>query len=104
MSRFTGNRGEGGREMRRAMWLGRRHVLFVLAGLAAACSIGAQTSSAQQSTARPATAAVFPAAEWERIDRPVAVGWSAQGLAHVRAKLSTLATTGFMAVMGGGVL
>jgi CubicO group peptidase (beta-lactamase class C family) len=72
-----------------------RYVRLVLAALVIAGGTGA---SAQQSTP------VFPGAEWERIVRPESVGWTAAGLEKVRAKLSTLHTTGFMAIVGGRVL
>jgi CubicO group peptidase (beta-lactamase class C family) len=80
--------------MRRILWM-------VLAALAAAGGSGAR---AQQSARAVANAAVFPGAEWERISRPESVGWSAAGLDKVRDKLSTLPTTGFMAIVGGRVL
>lgn len=47
---------------------------------------------------------VYPAGEWERIARPESAGWSSAGLEAVRAKLTTLPSTGFMAVVGGRVL
>ena len=50
------------------------------------------------------SSAVFPTAEWERIERPEPVGWTAADLDSVRARLSKLSTTGFMAVVGGRVL
>jgi CubicO group peptidase (beta-lactamase class C family) len=58
----------------------------------------------QASVETAATRAVFPAAEWERIERPELVGWTAADLDSVRARLSSLSTTGFMAVTGGRVL
>ncbi|MGH7569332.1 MAG: serine hydrolase domain-containing protein [Gemmatimonadales bacterium] len=49
-------------------------------------------------------APVYPAAAWERLERPDCAGWSLAGLDSVRAKLSGMATTGFVAVVGGRVL
>ena len=51
-----------------------------------------------------AVGAAYPAAEWERIADPASVGWSQADLDSVRARLSTMHTTGFMAVVGGQVL
>ena len=51
-----------------------------------------------------AAAATFPGTSWERIADPASVGWSQVGLDSVRARLETLPTTGFMAVVGGRVL
>lgn len=72
-------------------------LLFAAAGLA--CSRRAQLA--------PATAtavATFPGASWDSIADPRAAGWSPSGLDSVRARLSALSTTGFMAVGGGRVL
>lgn len=49
-------------------------------------------------------AAVYPGGEWERIDKPESVGWSAVGLEQARAQLATLPSTGLVAVHGGRVL
>ena len=51
-----------------------------------------------------AAQAVFPTADWERLERPESVGWTAADLDSVRARLSQLSTTGFMAIVGGRVL
>lgn len=47
---------------------------------------------------------VYPAASWDSITNPRALGWSPAGLDSVRADLSTLASTGFVAILGGRVL
>ena len=47
---------------------------------------------------------VFPAASWDSIGDPRSLGWSPAGLDSVRARLATLPSTGFMAVIGGRVL
>ena len=52
----------------------------------------------------PAKAAVYPAAEWEKIADPSTAGWSQATLDEVRAELSKLDTTAFMAIAGGRVL
>lgn len=49
-------------------------------------------------------AAIYPAAEWERVDKPETAGWSAAGLERVREKLATLPSTGLVAVAGGRVV
>lgn len=80
--------------------------------LALAFTACAPAASSRATVAPPPTAAatstlaapVFPGAEWERIERPEDVGWSSEGLERVRERLSTLATTGMMAVVGGRVL
>lgn len=46
----------------------------------------------------------YPDTAWARIADPASVGWSREGLQAVERKLSTLASTGFMAVVGGRVL
>ena len=48
--------------------------------------------------------AVYPGARWDSITNPRAVGWSPAGLDSVRRDLATLASTGFVAVMGGRIL
>lgn len=49
-------------------------------------------------------APVYPGTSWERIDDLECAGWSRAGLDSVRAKLSGMATTGFVAVVGGRML
>lgn len=77
----------------------RRQLLLpaIVAALALAC---ARTPS---STPAPA-GAVYPAATWDSITDPRAAGWSRAGLDSVRADLATLASTGFVAVVGGRIL
>ena len=82
----------------------RRWLLVLTLGAAACGGAGTFSQSVDQRALAPISAQVYPAAEWQRIDRPETVGWSKQGLDQVRAKLSTLSTTGFMAVVGGRVL
>jgi len=74
--------------------------------LSVALLAGATCAPARQSDRATAASvtAIYPAAEWERIDRPEQVGWSAADLDSVRARLSKMSTTGFMAVVGGRVL
>ena len=66
--------------------------IVVVAALVLASSATAQRSR------------VYPGAEWERIGKPEAAGWSAAGLERAREKLSALPTTGLMAIVGGRVL
>ena len=64
----------------------------------AACSSSAPAG-------RPSNnAVVYPDPEWVNITRPEDAGWSTAGLEKVRQKLSTMSTTGMMAVVGGRVL
>lgn len=51
----------------------------------------------------PHPSAVFPGTHWERA-LPESVGFSASGLAEARAKLSTTAATGLVAVVGGRIV
>ena len=80
------------------------------AGLAAALVALGALSCSSATTARPAATYtadatnVFPGRDWERVPSAAAAGWSQAGLDSVRAKLSTLPTTGFMAVVNGRVL
>lgn len=46
----------------------------------------------------------YPAAEWAMIGRAECAGFSTNGLQAVRDRLSTMHTTGFMAVVGGRTL
>ena len=64
----------------------------------AACSSSAPAG-------RPSNnALVYPDPEWVKVTRPEDAGWSTAGLEKVREKLSTMSTTGMMAVVGGRVL
>jgi CubicO group peptidase (beta-lactamase class C family) len=69
-------------------------VAATLIGCARAAEVGAPVP----------TGAVYPGATWEGVGDPEAAGWSAEGLARVRDKLSTMSTTGMMAVVGGRML
>lgn len=82
----------------------RAVLLFALA--LASCGPQLTTVSTTPSGAPTAAreAAVYPEADWQRIGRPESVGWSSAGLRRVEEKLSTLSTTGMMAVVGGRVL
>lgn len=57
-----------------------------------------------QSPAALAASPAWPGAGWDSIADPRRVGWTRAGLDSVRARLSTMATTGMMAVVGGRVL
>jgi CubicO group peptidase (beta-lactamase class C family) len=90
----------------------RRQRFHWRAALAVALvALGAVSCSSATSSARPSAtysaasaADVFPGAEWERVPSAAAAGWSQAGLDSVRARLSTLPTTGFVAIVGGRVL
>lgn len=81
-----------------------RRLMFL--AVAVSATFGCATSSpvAYQSPAALAASAVFPGATWDSIRDPRTVGWSRTGLDSVRARLSTMATTGFVAVVGGRIL
>lgn len=70
--------------------------------VAASCVILA--ACAQGRPAAPSAAFVYPGAEWARVEQVELAGWSSTDLDSVRAKLSALSTTGFMAIAGGRVL
>jgi CubicO group peptidase (beta-lactamase class C family) len=86
----------------------------ILAALLAVTSAGLLTSCASSgvgsvvlpdvSMGQAALAPVYPGATWERVASPAAAGWSQAGLDSVRARLSTLPTTGFVAIVGGRVV
>src|SRR5688572_25550932 len=67
----------------------------VRAGTVASTSVGYQTP------AQLAAARVYPGTQWDSITDPRTAGWRREGLDSVRAKLSTMASTGFVAVVGG---
>jgi len=80
----------------------KRLIFLIIFSLVAACS-----PRQVQPTAPPAAVesrAVYPALEWERLEKPESAGWTAADLDAVRAKLQTLPTSGFVAVAGGRVL
>jgi CubicO group peptidase (beta-lactamase class C family) len=77
----------------------------VLRALPAAAMVVALGCAGGPAPGAPRAAeAVYPAATWERIADPAAVGWSEEGLTRVRDRLSSMPTTGMMAVVGGRVL
>jgi CubicO group peptidase (beta-lactamase class C family) len=61
-------------------------------------------ATAGTSTTAAAVQAVYPGAEWGSISDPATVGWTPADLDSVRARLSAMSTTGFMAIVGGRVL
>jgi CubicO group peptidase (beta-lactamase class C family) len=62
------------------------------------------SSAAVATSAAPAGASVYPDTGWARIADPTTVGWERASLDSVRARLSALPTTGFVAIVGGRVL
>lgn len=81
----------------------RLSAVVVLALACAPATVSVPPSAGAPQTATVA-APVFPGAEWQRIATPESVGWSSAGLERVEERLSTLATTAMMAVVGGRVL
>ena len=77
----------------------RHLILAALLALATGC---ATTPAVSTPSAAPA-AAVYPdsARDWQRWDDPTALGWSRTGLDSVHAKLATMPSTAFMAIVGG---
>ena len=84
------------------MRLTLRLALSLLAATLGACSPRVEAPPPAPSAA--SARAVYPIPSWSPVESPEAVGWSRAGLDSVRARLSTLSTTGFMAVVGGRVL
>ena len=83
--------------------LGRRILPLVLASLTVLSCASTQEPT-QTARSASASSAVFPGADWDRIQDPATVGWSKAGLDSVRTMLQSLPSTGFMAVVGGRVL
>src|SRR5687767_10694302 len=77
---------------------------WVLVFGAATLSCSRSANVAYQTPAQLAATPVYPGARWDSIADPRSVGWRRSGLDSVRAKLSTMASTGFVAVVGGRVL
>ena len=78
--------------------------LWLLALGATSLSCARSANVAYQTPSQLAASAVYPGARWDSIADPRSVGWRRSGLDSVRAKLSTMASTGFVAVVGGRVL
>jgi CubicO group peptidase (beta-lactamase class C family) len=83
-----------------------RLTMGVRAGLFALFLLSAASCARPSSVGTPpvTTASVFPQTSWDSIVDPRSAGWSPAGLDSVRARLATLPSTGFMAVVGGRVL
>jgi CubicO group peptidase (beta-lactamase class C family) len=79
-----------------------RIALSLLLTLVAACAPRVESSSPTSSGI--STQTVYPIPSWTSIADPGSVGWSRAGLDSVRARLTTMATTGMVAVVGGRVL
>jgi CubicO group peptidase (beta-lactamase class C family) len=77
--------------------------IFLLAAVLAACA-NPSVSNREASPAALTAAQVFPDTAWQRIARPESAGWSSAALEELWQTLSTLSTTGMMAVVGGRVL
>ncbi len=73
-------------------------VILLCVSLLAPRDVGAQVAAC------PVLDPVYPAQEWEVLEQPECVGWSAEGLDRVRERLSGMSTTAFMAVVGGRTL
>ena len=76
-------------------------VLF--ASVVAACATSVRQEAAP-SAAAASPSTIYPGAAWDSIARPEGVGWSRAGLDSVRARLATMPSKGFVAVVGGRVL
>jgi CubicO group peptidase (beta-lactamase class C family) len=79
-------------------------VAVALALLGAGCTPAAQPPTASAAALAYGAEAVYPQAGWESIAVPEAVGWSSDRLQAVHDRLSGMATTGFVAVVGGRFL
>lgn len=85
-------------------WSARRCTLAVLGASTLAACAGTPASVPPVPAAAARIAPVYPDTGWTRITDPSALGWSPAGLAAVEQRLSGLASTGFMAIVGGRVL
>jgi CubicO group peptidase (beta-lactamase class C family) len=85
---------------------GRRiaSAVLAIALLSLGCASARRPSASLGIPGCPSLEPVYPAAAWERIERPECAGWSSAGLDAVRQKLSTMHTTGLVAIVGGRVL
>ena len=91
--------------MSRPWYLPVRHPLTaLLLAVTVGCAPTATPTLSPAPVRSAAVAATFPGASWERIADPASLAWSQAGLDSVRARLETLPTTGFVAVVGGRVL
>ena len=93
-------------EMNRLPFKFRRNTLATLAVLAFASSCTTRTTVVSEtiSASNLRIEYVWPGAQWDSITTPADRGWSREGLDRVRAKLATLPSTGFVAIVGGRVL
>ncbi len=84
----------------------RSGLLGLLLALAAGATCTTQTRVVSEtiSTRDVRIEYVWPGARWDSITAPEARGWSREGLERVRAKLATLPSTGFVAIVSGRVL
>ena len=85
-----------------SVWRTSLRAILLLVALGTACT----PRPVQQTVPGSAVEnrAVYPAVEWERLEKPEAAGWTEADLDAVRARLKALPTSGFMAVVGGRVL
>jgi CubicO group peptidase (beta-lactamase class C family) len=92
--------------LRRTFGRAGRAVLVALVALVATSSCTTHTTVVSETvSARDLRIEyVWPGAQWDSITTPAARGWSRDGLERVRAKLATLPSTGFVAIVGGRVL
>jgi CubicO group peptidase (beta-lactamase class C family) len=79
--------------------------ILLFAGCAGApASVPAPAAAHLTAATCPSLPAVYPDAAWERIPAPECAGFSSAGLQAVRDRLSGMATTGFVAIVGGRIL
>jgi CubicO group peptidase (beta-lactamase class C family) len=81
--------------------MSRAAVVLVLS-LFAACS--PRTTQPTSPSSAGESRAIFPAVDWERLDKPESAGWTQADLDAVRTRLQALPTSGFIAIAGGRVL
>lgn len=79
-----------------------RHLVGLLA--LGSVTLGACAAQRTSNAAPSAAAIVYPDTAWTRITDPGSVGWSRERLVTVDQQLSTMASTGLMAVVGGRVV
>ena len=83
----------------RTVHRGRRIATVYIALATLSCA--RQSSPVYQAPGALVANAVWPGATWDSIRDPRIAGWTRAGLDSVRAVLSTKATTGFVAIVGG---
>jgi CubicO group peptidase (beta-lactamase class C family) len=86
-----------------ALAASRRRVGIALLLASCGYALGCATAPAIDPSRASASVTTFPdsARDWARWESPEALGWSRAGLDSVRARLASMPSTAFMAIVGG---